>query len=198
MRQSRSLLAPREKIERTAYALFTRSGIRSVGVDTIAARSGVAKMTLYRHFASKDALALAYLDQRWHLFSRAWQAQIEARRLPPRAALIGVFDELEKWFGSADFTTCPVMRALLESPGRRDPVRAGTLRYLGGVRAFLRRLAVEAGVRDPDALAAQWHMLVWGAIIAATAGEPDAARQAKEAGRALLARGMTVHPRSRR
>jgi len=57
----------RERIDRTAYELFSRHGIRAVGVDTICARSGVAKMTLYRHYPSKDELALAFLRRREEL-----------------------------------------------------------------------------------------------------------------------------------
>src|SRR5258708_12271115 len=51
----------RERIDQTAYELFSRHGIRATGVDTLAARAGVAKMTLYKHYPSKEALALAFL-----------------------------------------------------------------------------------------------------------------------------------------
>ncbi len=78
MRGSRSALTPKDRIDRTAYDLFTRHGIRAVGVDTIVARSGVGKMTLYRHYASKDKLALAFLDRRWEIFSRRWQSEVRA------------------------------------------------------------------------------------------------------------------------
>jgi AcrR family transcriptional regulator len=40
----------------TAYELFSRHGIQRIGIDRIVAAAGVAKMTLYRHFASKDDL----------------------------------------------------------------------------------------------------------------------------------------------
>ena len=53
----------RERILTTAYGLFCRHGIGSVGVDTIIDQSGVAKMTLYRHFRSKDDLVLAVLER---------------------------------------------------------------------------------------------------------------------------------------
>ena len=60
--------AARERILETAYDLFSRHGTRAVGVDTIIAESGVAKMTLYRNFTSKDELILEFLrqrDERW-------------------------------------------------------------------------------------------------------------------------------------
>ena len=53
--------APKDKIFQTAAHLFYQHGYRAVGVDTIAAESGIGKMTLYRHYASKDDLIAAYL-----------------------------------------------------------------------------------------------------------------------------------------
>ena len=62
----------RERILETAYDLFSRQGTRAVGVDTIIAGSGVAKMTLYRNFASKDDLIVAFLERREERWTRAW------------------------------------------------------------------------------------------------------------------------------
>src|ERR1700734_2528605 len=52
---------PRERILAAARDLFHRNGIRGVGVDAIAEAAGTNKMTLYRHFDSKDDLVVAYL-----------------------------------------------------------------------------------------------------------------------------------------
>ena len=193
----RRALTPKEKIDRTAYALFTRHGIRAVGVDTIVARSGVGKMTLYRHYRSKDALALAFFDRRFEVFSRGWQSAVEALRLPPRETLLAIFDILDKWYRSPGYTGCPVVKAVLES-GSDDPVYAGALRYFSSVQGFLRKLAREAAVRDPAAVAAQWHILIWGSIIGARAKDPDAARRAKELAAALLAQESRAAKRCRR
>ena len=185
-------LTPKEKIERAAYDLFTKHGIRAVGVDSIVARSGVGKMTLYRHYRSKTTLALAFFDRRFEQFSRSWQSDVLALRLPPREALLAVFDVLDRWYRSPDFAGCPVVKAALESGGA---VYTGALRYFSSVRGFLRSLAVEAGIRDADTLALQWHMLVWGSIVAACAGERDAALQAKQLGAALLAQELRARKR---
>jgi AcrR family transcriptional regulator len=61
---SARLANPKERIDRTAYELFSRHGVRAVGVDTVAARSGVTKRTLYRHYPSKTELTLAFLRRR--------------------------------------------------------------------------------------------------------------------------------------
>jgi AcrR family transcriptional regulator len=193
----RRALTPKERIDRTAYALFTRHGVHSVGVDTIVARSGVGKMTLYRHYPSKEALALAFFERRFERFSRRWQSEVEALRLPPSEALLAVFDVLEAWYHSPGYTGCPVVKAVLESR-TGAPVYAGALNYFSSVRGFLRKLATQAGVRDPDALAAQWHILIWGSIVGARAKDRNAARRAKELGAAILENRGQAPTRKRR
>ena len=197
MPASRRSLTPKERIDRSAYELFTRHGIGAVGVDTIVAHSNVGKMTLYRHYASKDELVLAFFERRWELFSRAWQSAVEALHLPPRQALLAVFDVLDKWYRSRDYAGCPVVKVVLESQ-HHARVHAGALRYFSSVRGFLRKLAAEAGLRNPDAVALQWHILVWGSIVAARANERDAARRAKELAAAILAKEVRPSRRRRR
>ena len=55
-----NLVKPRERILETAANLFYANGYRAVGIDRIIAESGVAKMSFYRHFPSKDDLIAAY------------------------------------------------------------------------------------------------------------------------------------------
>ena len=59
----------RERVVRAAYDLFSRQGTRAVGVDAVIGAARVAKMTLYRNFASKDDLILAYLERREQLWT---------------------------------------------------------------------------------------------------------------------------------
>src|SRR6266481_8478705 len=65
---------PRERILATARELFYRRGIHAVGVDAIAEAAGTNKMTLYRHFASKDVLIAACLSELMQEFDAAWDA----------------------------------------------------------------------------------------------------------------------------
>ncbi len=179
----------RERIDQTAYELFSRHGIRAVGVDTISARSGVAKMTLYRHYPSKDNLALAFLRRREELWTRGWlQREVERRARTPAKRLLAVFDVFDKWFRRSDFEGCSFVKVLLEHGDRRHPVRNAAQAHIETIRAFLRRLAADAGVRDADVFARQMQMVMMGSIIAAYAGDRDAARRAKELGSALLER----------
>src|SRR3954468_18483850 len=83
----------RERILDTAYELFSRHGTRAVGVDRIIAECGIAEMTLYRNFPSKDALILAFLERRDELWTRAWlQAEAQRRGAPPAERLLAIFD----------------------------------------------------------------------------------------------------------
>ena len=188
-RRSPPTAQARERILETAYGLFSRHGIRAVGVDTIIARSGVAKMTLYRHYPSKDKLALAFLRRREELWTRAWlQTEVERRGGSPRERLLAIFDVFDRWFRRADFEGCSFINVLLEFDERAHPVRSATVHHLEVIRSFLRELAAAAGVRDPDGFARQWHILMKGSIVAAGEGDREAARRAQDIGRLLLER----------
>jgi len=179
----------RERIDRTAYELFSRHGIRAVGVDTISARSGVAKMTLYRYYPSKEDLALAFLRRREELWTRSWlQQEVERRAHAPAERLLAVFDVFDKWFRRSDFEACSFVKALLEHGERGHPVRKAAQAHIGTIRAFLRQVAADAGVRDAEAFARQLQIVMMGSIVAAYAGDRDAARRAKGVGLLLLAR----------
>ena len=64
MGRTRETSEARKRILETADRLFYQDGIRAVGIDRIIAEAGVAKMSLYKHFPSKDDLILAVLQYR--------------------------------------------------------------------------------------------------------------------------------------
>src|SRR5882672_10113564 len=135
------LASARERIDQTAYELFSRYGVRAVGVDTISARSGVAKMTLYRHYPSKEDLALAFLRCREELWTRSWlQREVERCAHTPAERLLAVFDVFDKWFHRSDFEGCSFIKVLLEHGDRRHPVRNAAEAHIETIRAFLRQL----------------------------------------------------------
>ena len=178
----------RDRILETAYELFSRHGTRAVGVDRIIAECGIAKMTLYRNFPSKDDLILAFLEERDARWTRAWlQAGALARGQSPARRLLGIFDTFETWFARPDFEGCSFINVMLEVVEPEHPVRQATVRHLESIRAFLRGLAADAGIEDADAFARQWHILMKGSIVAAGEGDVHAAARAREIGRLLLA-----------
>ena len=177
---------PRERILETAYDLFSRRGIRDVGVEEVIDQAGVAKATLYRHFPSKNALVLAFLERREERWTLGW-VEREARRrgATPDEQLLAIFDLFDEWFHSEDFEACSFINVLLELGPEHTAGRA-SIRHLANIRTVVARLGAEAGVRDPDSFARSWHILMKGSIVSAAEGDADAAKRAQRMARALL------------
>jgi AcrR family transcriptional regulator len=177
----------RERILDAAYDLFSRQGIRAVGIDSIIERSGVARMTLYRHFASKDALVLAFLERREERWTKAWlQAQVEERASDPGERLLAIFDVFDEWFQLADFEGCSFINVLLEMADPTNELNRASSDYLARIRDYVASLAAGAEIADTDDFSRQWHILMKGSIVAAGEGDRGAARRAQEIGRLLL------------
>jgi AcrR family transcriptional regulator len=178
---------PRERILDTAYELFSHRGVHDVGIDELIERAGVAKATLYRHFPSKDDLVLAFLEQREQLWTYGWvEAEARRRGETPEEQLLAVFDLFDEWFHRDDFEGCSFINVLLEFGTLDHPVGRASADYLENIRSVVRTLAQEAGLRDPDAFALSWHILMKGSIVQAAEGDRDAAKRAQALGRILI------------
>lgn len=176
----------RERILAAAYDLFRHHGTRNVGVDEIVQRSGVAKMSLYRHFGSKQELVAAFLQRREELWTYDWLRSEACRRSgDPGDRLLAIFDIFGEWFRSRDFDGCSFINVLLEYPSD-DAARRSAGAHLANIRAFLEGLAAEAGISDTKTFADTWHIMMKGAIVAACEGNHDAAREIKVAARLFL------------
>jgi AcrR family transcriptional regulator len=179
----------RERILEAAYDLFSRSGVRAIGVDTITVHADVAKMTLYRNFTSKHELAMAFLDLREERWTKAWlQTEVRNRAASPAGQLLAIFDVFSEWFHRDDFEGCAFVTSLLEFDDPDDPVRRACVVHLENVRTFVAELAAAAGVDDAQRFATQWHILMKGSIVAAHEGDREAALEAQEVGMLLLER----------
>ncbi|MGH3327110.1 MAG: TetR/AcrR family transcriptional regulator [Streptomycetales bacterium] len=177
----------RERVIRTAYDLFSRRGVRAVGIDTIIAEADVAKMTLYRNFPSKDALILAFLQRREERWVHEWLlAEIRQRESAPGRRLLAIFDVFAEWFARSDYAGCPFVTTLLEIDDPDSPVRKASAAHMANIRNLLGDLAAEAGIGDTDRFARQWHILMKGSIVAAQEGDQGAAGRAREMGGLLL------------
>jgi AcrR family transcriptional regulator len=178
----------RERLSRAAYELFSREGVRAVGVDTVIARAGTAKMTLYRNFTSKDDLILDFLRRREQLWTREWlEAESQRRGASPRDHLLAIFDIFSEWFRAPDFEGCSFITTLIEVNDRNHPVHQAAVAHLANIRSYIERLAAEIGIGDVDSFARKWHILMKGSILAAHEGDMAAADRARELGELLLA-----------
>ena len=169
----------KERILETADRLFYLQGIRAVGVDTVAAETGISKRTLYNHFPSKDELISAYLQRR---FTHA-----PASDKPPVEQILGTFDRLERGFASKGFRGCPFVNAVAELGAEDRSVKKIAIAFKESRRIWFRDLLMQLEVADPEGLATQLQLLVDGAIATdLVRNDPSAARAAKDAARVLL------------
>jgi AcrR family transcriptional regulator len=176
----------RERILATSYELFSRRGIRAVGVEEVIEHAGVAKATLYRHFQSKDELVLAFLERREQRWTREFvEAGARRRGSTPEEQLLAIFDVFDEWFQRDDFEACSFINVLLEM-GPPHPAGEASVRHLENIRAIVRGLAEEAGIRHTDSFARSWHILMKGSIVAAAEGDTKAAQRGKRMARALI------------
>jgi AcrR family transcriptional regulator len=157
---------PKEKLFETAARLFYQHGYRAIGVDTIAAASGVGKMTLYRHYPSKDDLIVAFLcdsnEDFWRYFEQSTGAAPTARE-----KLLAFFAALEDYVTSPACYGCPFINVATEYPDANYPGHQVALEHKQSVRARFNQLAEGAGARQPQALANALHLLMDGAYMTA-------------------------------
>lgn len=176
----------------TAWRLFYRDGYRVVGIDTILAEAGVAKMTLYNHFPSKEDLIVAVLEKRDLEIRAGLHAAVEAAGRSPNRRLLGVFDWLDAWFASDDFKGCAFIRALSEYPEPDHPIHRTAWRHKQAVTALLTELTAAAGAKNPATLAETLSLLIDGSIIAAHATGGTAPSTAARAAAASLLKLATA------
>jgi AcrR family transcriptional regulator len=157
--------APRERILAAAHALFYRRGIRAVSVDEIAEAATTNKMTLYRHFRSKDLLVTEYLRGRAADAERIWD---DVARAHPGAPL----RQLEAWVGKISARLaengnrgCAIANAAIEIPEKDHPARPVIERHKSLQREQLARLNRLAGFTDPERLADEIFLLLEGARV---------------------------------
>jgi AcrR family transcriptional regulator len=177
----------RERVSRAAYELFSRDGVRAVGVDAVIARAGTAKMTLYRNFPSKDDLILEFLRRREHIWTNEWLvAESQRRGETPQEQLLAIFDVFGEWFGEPDFEGCSFLTTMIEFNDRQHAVYQAAVAHLANIRSYIENLAAAAGIGDTDSFARKWHILMKGSIMAAHEGDAAAAARAREIGELLL------------
>ena len=159
-------VTPKEKLLQTAAHLYYQHGYRSIGVDTIAAESGIGKMTLYRHYPSKDDLIVAYLNASNRLFWEQFE-QITITAPTAREKIVAFFDALQDYVLSPACYGCPFINVAAEYPEAGYAGHQVALEHKQSVLARFRQLAEEAGARQPESVANALFLLMDGAYVAA-------------------------------
>ena len=177
----------KEQILETAGKLFYERGYRAVGVDTIIAESGVAKMTLYRHFPTKDDLIVEYLQRASDVFFERVEEMTKDEQ-SARKKLERIFDFVSKRAVVPACLGCTFMAAALEFPELDHKAHAVALEYKQKVLAMLEELSRQAKARDPQALGEGLMLLMDGAWSAARMFGPGSyAGRVLESAKTLIA-----------
>ncbi|MEC4811976.1 MAG: TetR/AcrR family transcriptional regulator [Scytonema sp. PMC 1069.18] len=177
----------RERILETAVELFYQRGIQNVGIDEIIARAGVAKMSLYNHFQSKDHLVAEFLrlqDERWQNW---FFSAVERYGSTPQERLLGIFDALKEWFNNPDYRGCAFVNATVELVNPTHPGYQVALEHKRAMYQYILELVKAANLTNAETLARQFVLLAEGAIVVAMMeGASTAAEQAREAASVLI------------
>lgn len=178
----------RQHIIETAYALFKSGGFHATGIDRIIADAEVAKMTMYRHFPSKDGLIVEVLRFRTDRFNRQLD-ELAATVATADEKIATVFDWYERWFRSPEFHGCLFAHALAEFGDARHPVFQAVAGHKDGLRQRLRDiLEAEMSADRAESAATALFMLLEGATLLAQMGQGDAAmRDVRQAASNILA-----------
>ena len=186
-RRPRQRLTKRDQLLETAWQLFHRNGYHATGIDRILADAGVAKMTLYKHFRSKEELILAVLEKRSDQFRESFSRFLRAKKRAPERQVLAVFDWLITWVSSKEFRGCFFQKAMAEYQDLHDPIHRAALAHKTAFYGEIRGMVMETDLTNPKALADQLGLLVEGAIVSSHAtGSPMPAVQAREAAWSLI------------
>lgn len=173
MKRSKQRLSPRERILAAARELFYRDGIRAVGVDAVAAAAGTNKMTLYRHFASKDALVAAYLGQLADEGNSIWREAYEQAPGDPHAQLVALLRRVSQFGDECSGRGCALANAAVELAGTNHPAQRVIEAHKREARERLVALCRDAGYANPAKLADEIFLLIEGARVSLQSVGPE-------------------------
>ena len=153
----------RDKVFAVAADFFYRRGIHAVGVEEIVRAAGVAKISLYRNFASKDELVVTYLDERGKAFLRQWDEAFDRYRDDPHAQLRAIMTYLADRTTRDGYRGCPFINFCAEFPDPDHPGRRVARATKQALRDRFERIASALKVSEPRKLADALLLLVEGA-----------------------------------
>lgn len=167
-----SEIAQKQILEAVDY-LFYQEGARAVGVDAVAKRAGVHKMTLYRQFNSKDTLLLEYLARMEQVFWGHFEASVDKHPKNPRSQLLQFFIDLEVRSRSKEFRGCPFVNVAAEFADPSHPARDVVAKNKKELLRRIRNIAKAAGAKNPRRLANGLVFLIEGAYTASQTFAPE-------------------------
>ena len=159
-------LSARDRILAAANELFYKEGIRAIGIDTVIEKAGVAKMSLYRAFPSKDDLIAAFLEMRDAIYWDWWDSVVARHPNDPRQQLSALFLALAKRTSSPSYRGCPFVNTAVEFPDATHPARAVIALHMAELSQRMEALVLGLGIAQPKLLTDQLLLLMEGAYSA--------------------------------
>ena len=156
-------LPPRQRILAAADDLFRRHGIRGIGVEAIAEAADTNKMTLYRHFQSKDELIAEWVRGIVSQKEKIWDELAEKYPDDPTAQLVEWSRRTADALAQMEDRGSPIMNALAELPESDHPARRVIDEHRVKEHAHMLALSRQAGFPDPELVADQFYFLLEGA-----------------------------------
>jgi AcrR family transcriptional regulator len=154
----------RARILAAAGVLFAENGIARTGVDALIEAAGVAKATFYRHFPTKDALILAWLqDPQTRWFDKV-RASAEVAATTPTDIILRLFESVADWLETGDFVGCPYLNTSVEISDPAHPATDAVRDYLAEIGSYLEERVAAAGHADAAGLGRELHTLLAGSI----------------------------------
>ena len=167
MSKTRTKSDARQRLVETAERLFYAEGIHAVGIDRIIAEAGVAKMTLYNHFASKDDLILAVLHYREEQVNEMFAKSIERHVRKGMGRLDAFFAALKDWFKSSGFRGCSFINASVELADTRHAAWQFSAQHKERFHDLLAEIITDTAGAKAASVAPAVALLVEGAIVTA-------------------------------
>jgi AcrR family transcriptional regulator len=181
-------IPPRARLLAAASELFYRHGIRAIGVEAIAEAAGTNKMTLYRHFPSKDELVAECLRQFAREGAQRWARYEEAHPGDPRGQIRAWLAEVAAILADKNHRGCALANAAIELPDETHPARRVVEEFKLGQRNHLAQLCKSSGLKDPELLAEELYMLLEGArVTAQSIGREGLGARLTRMGEAMIA-----------
>jgi len=176
----------REKILKTAEQLIYQNGIHAMGMDLLVKTSGVARKSIYRHFANKEDVASAALterDERWMQWFRTESDKGET----PQERILNMFTTLKSWFESDGFRGCAFINTAGEVGDPEDPIRQIAKMHKQKLLDYTLEVCGQLDIKEPEILAKQLLILLEGAITTSyVMGDWSAADKARDIAKMML------------
>jgi AcrR family transcriptional regulator len=163
--EPRSDVPPRERILAAAQDLFYRHGIRAVGVEAIAEAAHTNKMTLYRHFSSKDELVAEYLRRFAAEDEAVWDCISASHPGDPLGQLRGWVHRMAEAISDPQSRGCAIANAGVQLPEPDHPARCVIENHKRVLREHVLGLCRAAGLRDPELVADGIFLILEGARV---------------------------------